>query len=97
LQGNLESLEALKLHEAIKTQKKFVGYLCKDCKGAFFVKTKLLKLKPNKYGNLGAHHLAKDYENAEPEIIVKSYSVSPKDGKKIDSAIKKLGIKLHRM
>ena len=72
----------------------FVGYLCKDCRVAYFVKTKFLKLKPNHHNSLGGYGIASDLEEFESEIIEKHYRVTKKDAKKIDKIIKKLGIKL---
>jgi len=73
----------------------FVGYLCKECRVAYFVKTKFLKLKPDHRGSLGGYGVASDFDESEPEIIEKHYRLTKKDAKKLDKIIKRLEIKLH--
>lgn len=91
-----KSHEYSKLHVKDESQTPhFVGYLCKECRIAYFVKTKFLKLKPDQRGSLGSHAIAGDYEESEPEIIEKRYRLTKKDAKKLDKAIKRLEIKLH--
>ena len=88
--------EYTKLHVKDDSQTPhFVGYLCKECRVAYFVKTKFLVLKPNEHGSLGSYAVAGDYKESEPEIIEKHYRLTKKDAKKLDKAIKRLEIILH--
>ena len=73
----------------------FVGYLCKDCRVAYFVKTEHLKLKPDERGSLGGYGVTGDYKEPEPDIIEKRYYVTKEDAKILEKAIKKLKIKIH--
>jgi len=73
----------------------FVGYLCKECRVAYFVKTEFLVLNPDERGSLGSHATTIDYKESEPEIIEKHYRLTKKDAKKLEKVLKRLEIKLH--
>jgi len=94
IEGKNHEYSKLYVKDDIQTPH-FVGYLCKECRVAYFVKTKFLKLKPDQRGSLGGYGVAGDFDEPESELIEMRYYVTKKDAKILEKIIKRLKIKLH--
>lgn len=71
---------------------KYIGYLCKECRTAYFVKTKFLKFHPyDENGTLGGFGVSSGYE-VEQDRIEKKLVLTKKDAKKLEKFMKKSGI-----